>query len=393
MGWRSTDVKVERRRFVDAWLKGGSSVAGLARAFGISERVAHKTLRRFKEEGPAGLIDRSRARLAQQRVAPEMATLVIEARRRHPDWGPRKLRDWLHNKQPSLALPAASTMGSLLKRHGLVADLQRRRRERLMPTHPCVEANAPNDSWSMDYKGQFRTRDGRWCYPFTVTDNASRLILACKALDGPTLDDTWRELARVFRKHGLPHSIRSDNGSPFASHGLARISVMMVRLLRLGVLPDFIAPGQPQQNGRHERMHRTLKQATASPPAGNKAAQQRRFNAFVDEFNNERPHEALDGKAPRSVHVSSPRQMPGKLPKAEYDDGVVVRSVRQNGCFKWGSREVFLAEPLAGERVAFATLDDDIHLISFTTYPVAIFDALKGTVHAAGTTPQTGRKG
>lgn len=387
MSWRVTDVEAERRNLVKAWLSRRYTVVELAQAYGISERVAHKTLRRFREGGWEALADRSRARLNQTCTPADIATALIEARRKNPTWGPRKLRNALRGKQPDVAWPAISTVGSILKRHGLVED-RRRRRARAVPSAPCVEATAPNVSWSMDFKGHFRLGTGDWCYPLTVTDNASRFILKCKALDGPFLKGTWRELVNCFHEHGLPMSIRSDNGSPFGGHGLTRTSTIMVRLIKLGVTPDYIQPGKPQQNARHERMHRTLKHETASPPAATKAAQQRRFNSFVAKFNNERPHEALNDETPSSVHRRSAREMPSRLPDAEYDEGTITRSVRQNGAFKWDAEEFYLAEPLIGERVAFDPIDDGIYLVRFLTYPLAVFDARTRKLHPAGTTPK-----
>jgi len=385
MAWRKTDVEAERKSLVQDWLKGRYTVVQLARMYGVSERVAHKALRRFREGGYPALQDRSRARHTQVCTASEIVNALVESRRSHPHWGPRKLRSHLATERPEVEWPAVSTVGSILVRHGLVVE-RRRRRARAGHSGPCVDATAPNVSWSMDFKGQFRLGDGSLCYPFTVTDNASRYILRCTALDGTSLQGAWRELRRCFRENGLPSSIRSDNGSPFGASSLTGLSTMKVRLLKLGITPDLIQPGRPQQNGRHERMHRTLKAETASPPAAAKNAQQRRFNAFMDEFNNQRPHEALGDRTPASVHERSVREMPSQIPNAEYDEGVTTRSVRTNGCFKWGSVEFFLAAPLAGERVAFDPLDEDIYMIRFTTVPIAVFDAAEGKLHPAGTT-------
>lgn len=385
MTWRKTDVNEQRKQLVKDWLAGSHTVVQLARMYGVSERVAHKTLRRFREGGFEGLRDRSRARHTQVCTSSEIVDALVACRRRHPTYGPRKLRRILKTAQPDVEWPAKSTIGSVLGRHGLIGP-PRRRRWTAGHGPPCVEATMPNESWSMDFKGQFRLGDGTLCYPFTVTDNASRFILRCKALDGVAFDETWAELVRCFRDHGLPRSIRSDNGPPFGAANLTGLSSMNIRLMRLGITPDLIEPGKPQQNGRHERMHRTLKHETANPPAATKAAQQRRFNRFIETFNNERPHEALDDLTPASVHERSPRELPSRVPVLEYDDGVITRSVRQNGCFKWDAKEYFLSAPLAGERIAFELVEDEIYLIRFMTRPIAVFDKREGKIHPAGTT-------
>jgi putative transposase len=344
MTWRVTDVEEERRRLVKAWAKRKYSVVQLAQMFGVSERVAHKTLRRFREGGWEALKERSRARHTQASTPPKVVAAIVDAKRRMSDWGPRKLRNVLMAEQPTVSWPATSTFGSILKKHGLVQP-RRGRRQRATHGPPCVEATAPNVSWSMDYKGQFRLGDGSWCYPFTVTDNASRYILCCEALDGTELEATWRQLLRCFRNYGLPTSIRSDNGSPFGAASLTGLTTMKVRLLKLGIMPDLIVPGNPQQNGRHERMHRTLKLEATSPPSSTKAAQQRRFNDFVERFNTKRPHEALGGRTPAEAYRPSARELPRKPPRVEYDEGTLTRRVRQNGCIKWESEEIFLAGP------------------------------------------------
>jgi transposase InsO family protein len=371
---------------VKQWLTQKYTVVDLAAAYGVSERVAHKAIARFKEEGFDGLRDRSRARHTQDCTPLDVTAALVDARREHPTWGPKKLRALLVNWRPTVDWPAPSTIGTILSKYGLVAE-RRRRRARAVPTRPCVGAVNCNDSWSMDYKGQFRTTDGKPCYPFTVTDNVSRYILCCSGLRRPTLKETWAELVTCFRENGLPVAIRSDNGTPFAGTGLTRLSTLSVRLIRLGIIPDFIAPASPQQNGRHERMHRTLKQETAAPPAGNLSAQQRRFNRFVEEFNQIRPHEALDDDVPATVHTRSEREMPELLPSVEYDEGTITRVIRRDGCFSWDREHVFLSETLAHQHVAFDQLDDTRFIVRFSFHAVAIFDALTKTLHPAGTRP------
>lgn len=386
MPWKTNDVESERRLLIQAWATRRYRITQLAKMFGISERIAGETVRRFVGEGPAGLLTRSKARHTQARTDAVVEAIVVDMRRKHPDWGPRKLRPLLELDYPDITWPAASTIGAILDRRGLIAPRRRRRRTGAAAA-PCVEAVAPNDSWSMDFKGQFRVGNEGLCYPLTVTDNCSRYILKCKALTSTKLVPAWSNLLACFREHGLPMSIRSDNGPPFGSASVTRLSTMAVRLIKLGVFPDFIAPGKPQQNGRHERMHRTLKQATAAPPASSMQAQQRRFKLFVEEFNNRRPHEALAHRTPASVHQRSPRELPRNLPRVEYDEHVVTRAVHNSGCFKWGGEWVFIGEPLIGERVAFEPIDDALHLVRFSTVAAAIFDERTLTLRPAGYGP------
>jgi len=384
MPWSTQDVEGERKLLIKAWLTQRHSVVELARHFGVSERVAHVTIKQFKEGGWEGLKRRSRARFTQSSSTDSaIVEKLVEQRRSRPTWGPRKIRDRLLRAEPATAWPAASTIGEILKREGLVSPRHRRRR-RIDPTSPSIQANAPNASWSMDHKGHFAVGDGARCFPFTVTDNFSRMILCCDVATSTSLEPVWSSLSTTFRERGLPDSIRSDNGSPFAGSGLTRLSTLSVRLIRLGITPEFITPGKPQQNGRHERMHRTLKQETASPPATTLKAQQRRFDSFVEDFNTVRPHEALQGRVPADLHVDSKREMPSKLPKIEYDDGVITRAVNAGGCFKWASRFVFLAEPLVGERVAFDPLDEGIYLVRFGPRPIAVFDEVIWRLHPSG---------
>lgn len=392
MVWNDTNAERERRKLVREWLTRKRSVVDLASAYDVDERTVHRTIKRFKEGGWEGLSERSRARHTQDATPQRLVNAIVDARRAHPNWGARTLRFLLLQDQPDVAWPAPSTIGSILDRAGLIPPRARRRRGTTNAA-PCVEAAAPNDSWSMDFKGQFRTRDAVWCYPLTVLDNYSRYFLHCKALAAPTFKTTWRELVVCFEEHGLPTAIRSDNGTPFAGNGLTRMSKLAVRLIKLGVLPDYTAPASPQQNGRLERLHRTLKQETASPPAGDRAAQQRRFNSFLDEYNAIRPHQALGGKVPADAHVPSRRKMPKTLPDVVYDEGVVTRRIRTDGSFKWKAETVFLAEPLIDEQVAFVPIEDGIYMVRFSSYPLAVFDERTKKLFPAGSKPTKGAEG
>jgi transposase InsO family protein len=247
-------------------------------------------------------------------------------------------------------LPHRTTVSEILKRNGLIHPRPTRRKVG-HPGKPSVQVLLPNDCWSIDFKGQFRTGDGKYCYPLTVTDNYSRYLLAVKALPGPLLAPTKAVLTALFKKHGLPKRIRSDNGTPFAAHTLGRLSQLSVWLLKLGIHPELIEPGKPQQNGRHERMHRTLKDETTKPPAKNIQAQQRKFTAFQRIFNDERPHEALDMDLPTNLYTVSPRPMPSKLLSPEYPDRFERRLVSANGGIRWKRTFVNVTSALIGEYV------------------------------------------
>lgn len=260
-------------------------------------------------------------------------------------------------REPTLALPGRSTVCDILARNGLVTK-KPRRRALGHPGRPSSQIVLPNDCWSADFKGHFRTGDGLYCYPLTVTDNYSRYLLGCQSLPGTTHDASKAVFIRLFKEHGLPRRMRTDNGAPFAALTLARLRRLSVWWIRLGVMPELIEPGKPQQNGRHERMHRTLKAETIKPPAASSRAQRRRFDAFRLEFNNERPHEALDMSTPAQLYRPSSRAMPDRLPQIEYADRFEVRYVSANGGVRWNKRWVNVTSALVGEYVGFEEVDD-----------------------------------
>ena len=288
----------ERVQFIADYLAGAFTVTELCRRYAISRPTAYELIRRYQADGPNGLTPRSRRpHTHPQATAPELVQAIVAARRKHPHWGPVTIVNRLRLQAPDRAWPAASTAGSILKTHGLIEARRRR--------PPTV---APNAVWTIDFKGEFRTGDGVWCYPLTVMDGCSRYLLACRALAAPRTQPTRAVLEAVFREFGLPTRIRSDNGVPFAGPTtVARLSRLAVWWIRLGIIPERIQPGCPAQNGRHERMHRTLKRQTARPPAATRAAQQRRFGTFRREYNDERPHAALHALTPAMVYVPSPQ--------------------------------------------------------------------------------------
>lgn len=300
-------------------------------------------------------------------------TAILEARRRHPSWGAKKLVVLLHKDHPRWGLPGRSTVCDILSRHGLVPK-QRQRRRIGHPGKPTSAILAPNDLWCADYKGQFKTGNGLYCYPLTVTDGYSRYLLSCQALDSTAVAGAKPVFTRLFRKYGLPMRIRTDNGVPFATTTLARLSALSAWWVRLGVMPELIEPGKPQQNGSHERMHRTLKNETTRPAARNLSAQQRKFNHFRDEFNNERPHEALDQQTPASQYQPSLREMPNKIPPLEYPDRFEVRYVSANGGIRWNKNWVNVSTVCIGEHVGFEEIDDGIWYVYFGPLKLGRFD-------------------
>jgi putative transposase len=292
---------------------------------------------------------------------------------KHQTLGPKKIVARLEKLYPKLTWPAPSTAGSILKKEGLVEP---RHLKRHTPpyTQPFRSCTRPNDVWSIDFKGQFRTGDSRLCYPLTVSDNYSRFLLGCHGLYHPNYENTKPWLERAFREYGLPLAIRNDNGAPFASVGLGGLSTLAVWLIKLWIRPERINPGHPEQNGRHERMHRTLKAETATPPKPNLKEQQKAFDGFRTEYNTQRPHEALDLEVPAAVYHPSRRILPKKLPEIEYASCYTVRQVRHNGCIKWKGDFVYISQALAGEPVGLRQISEAEWEIRFSFQPLGIMD-------------------
>ena len=335
--WTDTTTLDQRRAFIAVWIAGRDSVAELARRFRISRKTAYKFIDRFIRLGDAGLHDLPRAPHNPRATDPQIATMIVEAKQKAPISGPKKIIHNLRAEHPHLPWPAPSTASAILDRAGLV---KRRKRSRRSPPYadPFADVHAPNDCWAIDFKGWARAGDGTRVDPLTLIDADSRFLIACEGLPRPTLAYVLPVVERAFQERGLPNAIRSDNGPPFASVGLGGLSAFAVHLVKLGITPERIAPGHPEQNGRLERFHRTLKEAAMSPPAPTLADQQRAFDAFRRVYNEERPHEALGQRPPASRYAPSPRPYPSKVASPEYPAGVAVRRVRSNGEIKWGGR-------------------------------------------------------
>lgn len=373
MPWKETCVLSERRAFWEAFQTGEWTMTELCRQFGISRKTGYQVLGRAQQEGTAGLAPRSRApHHHPNQTSDEVVAAILRAKHRHPRWGPRKLRP-LPEDVPLVGegWPPSSTIGDILAAHGLVLPRRRGRHSPPM-TQPLSTVRAPNDVWCIDFKGWFRTADGQRCDPFTITDAYSRMALGCTIIP-PRYEPVWQQMERAFCTYGLPLAIRSDNGPPFASVGAGGLSRLAIQWVKLGILPERIVPGHPEQNGRHERFHLTLKQETANPPAATSAAQQRRFDAFLAEYNRERPHEALGQQPPVQHYRPSLRSYPRAVEEPIYADDMAVRRVRSNGEIKWAGRRIFVSEPLIGEWVGI--LDAGVALeVFFGPIPLGQLD-------------------
>jgi putative transposase len=381
MPWKEIVVLDERMKFVLACRQSpGDSMAVLCRRFGISRPTGYKWLERYQRLGPSGLCDASRAAHTHpNQVDVELSQQIVSMRLAHPTWGPRKLRAILEREQPGESWPAASTIGGILKRQGL-SQPRRLRGCEAAAAHPLGPCLACNRVWCADFKGWFRTGDGRRCDPLTIMDGYSRYLLRCQAVAKMDYSSTRGLFESTFRRYGLPESIRTDNGEPFAGNGLLRLSRLNVWWVRLGISPQRIEPGKPQQNGSHERMHGTLKRETASPPAPSLAAQARRFDAFEKEYNHQRPHEALAMATPASVYQPSRRAYPERLAELEYPADYQLRNVAEDGQIRWKVAKVFLSKSLSGQTVGLQPLDDRFWRVKFGLLELGVLDQKSGRI-------------
>jgi len=374
MPWKESNAMEQRNAFITEWCKGEHSITELSRIFEISRKTAYKWLERFEHTGRAGLGDGSRApHHSPQGISRERAAAIVAERQTHPTWGARKIVQSLMRKHPKEEWPAASSVGDLLKREGLIQG-HRVRRKTPPYTDPLQHAKKPNQVWSVDFKGWFRYGDGDRCDPFTTTDALSRKVLCLQATQKTDGVHVKGVMEATFRKWGLPDGIRSDNGSPFASRAPGGLSRLSMWWLQLGIRHERIDPGCPQQNGRHERMHRVLKQETANPPKANRRRQQEAFAAFQREYNDERPHEALEWKTPSDLYLPSARPYPARLPELEYPQGVHLRRISQQGSLKWKCERTFFSEVLARQRVGLLETEDNFFEVYYGPLLIGWFD-------------------
>lgn len=364
-----------RKQFLAEYLSGQGTMTELCQAYGISRPTGYAVVQRHAQHGELGLEEQSRApRRHPNQTPPEIERAVLQLRREHPRWGPRKLLAKLAKRDPQQRWPAASTIGAMLDREGLTQH--RRPRRRTPPyTQPLAWATEPNRVWCADFKGWFRSGDGTRIDPLTLSDAHSRYLLRVQAVEK---SDTARVQAiceAAFREYGLPLAIRSDNGAPFASRAVAGLSRLSVWWMKLGIRAERIEPGHPEQNGAHERMHRTLAEETASPPAYDRRGQQRAFDRFRRIYNDERPHEALAMRTPSEVYEASPRAYPPRVPEPEYGSALQVRRVDCTGHFSWKHENVFLTEVLGGERIGLLPVAEHCFRVYFADVPLALFDS------------------
>jgi transposase InsO family protein len=378
MPWKECSVMEERMRFVLRRLD-GEAMSDLCREFGISRKTGYKIFERYEQHGLEALTDRSRRPVRYANQLPEpVERMIVRAKQDKPHWGARKIRELMTRRMPGdIRMPATSTIHAVLDRHGLVKRMRRRRKA---TGTPLSQGDEPNALWCADFKGEFKLGNGRYCYPLTVTDHAARFLLMCEALESVREDSAITAFEQLFKERGLPAAIRSDNGVPFASpNGLYNLSKMAVWWLRLGIEIERIKPGRPQQNGRHERMHLTLKQEATRPAGANFLQQQARFDAFVEEFNTERPHEALGMKVPASLYTPSPRPYRGigELDYPLHDRDVIVTCC---GRICMHRKKINISTVLAGQRLGIKEVDDGIWLVSFIHYDLGYIDLEQRTL-------------
>jgi len=377
MPWKEHGVMEERFRFVEEWKSEDWTMAELCRFYGVTRGTGYKWVSRYEAGGLAGLEDLSRAPHRQANaVSAEMEDLVTSMREKHPSWGAPKIPARLERDEGNKKIPAESTIGAILKRNGVTVSRPQRRRSR-QAQEPLAAAGKANAVWSADYKGWFRTGDGTRIDPLTISDNYSRYLLRCQAVAAADYAHTKPVMEAAFREYGLPERLRIDNGAPFGSNGESGLTRLTVWWIKLGIVPEHIAPGKPEQNGRHERMHRTLKQETARPPASNRRAQQERFDQFREEYNEERPHAALGQKTPASCYQASARAYPERLREVEYPKEWEVPRVAAGGQIRWSGESVFVAHALGDEAVGLEPIDDRHWRVWFSFHQIGVLDEEK----------------
>jgi len=367
----------ERVRMLSEYDTGNWSVSELCMRYGICRDTFYEWRKRRESGEATWFTDRSHAvRNCPHATDPALVEVIVGLRRRFPHLGPRKLLPMLRRQAPAMPWPTASTIGDILKRAGLIAAAKRRRRPLDQP-RIMMPVVAANDEWAADFKGWFRTRDNQRIDPLTITDGYSRYLIDVRIV-APRIEPSQAVFVRAFRRYGLPRAIRCDNGTPFGSTGAGGLTRLSAWWLKLGIEPHFIHPGSPQENGRHERMHRTLKARTSSPPAATASAQQARFDGFRRHFNQQRPHEALGQRLPHEVYTSSPRTMPDRVEEPWYNADHQIRRVRPPGTIKWKGSEVFISEALVGEIIGIAELETGDHIVRSCHRDIGLLDRHDG---------------
>lgn len=379
MPWRDVTRMEQKLEMIEKWRSGMYRKGELAEISGVSRPTLNKWIARYELEGEKGLEDRSRRpKTSPNATSEEVVERLVRLKRANPERGPNKLRAWLINDEPEQKWPSASTIGTYLDRHGLVQK-RRKRNRRSEGSGELVEPFSSGEMMTADYKGEFRVGNGQYCYPLTIFDPVSRYAYAVDGHDSTSFANARKSFERVFREYGLPRWIKTDNGVPFSMAGSIRgISRLSVWWIKLGIEPVRIRKGCPWQNGRHERMHRTLKAHTTRPPQADLLAQQRSFEEFLEDYNHDRPHEALEGQVPSSLLLHSERAYPRRVPSVEYPGHFEVRKVHSSGMIKLKGQETFLSEVLAGEFVGLEEIDESVWSVRFSTIELGRWDLRRG---------------
>jgi transposase InsO family protein len=375
MAWRNVKVEDLREYLVQSYVNNIASMKELCKECGVSRKTGYKWLQRYQESGKKGLIDHSRAPLNPERkFSNDQINTCLELKQKYPKYGPKKIHVLLKKHYPEIEWPCSTRLYEIFKEYHLVCS--RKLKRRVPRTHPLGEVNGSNDVWCADFKGWFMTKDNTKIEPFTVTDGYSRFIIRCTHLERKRAGDVWKILSQAFHEYGLPKRFRTDNGPPFATIGVGRLSELSVNLIKAGVMPEWINPGHPEENGRHERFHKSLKDAIATPPADNFLQQISVMKAFTEEYNFERPHEALNMEVPGSIYSPSQRIWDGNLRSPEYDSNKMLRKVGENGCINLSRKEHYLGTVISGEYVSLDEVDNDSFQVHYG--PVYLGTLIRG---------------
>lgn len=377
MPWKDVKPMDEKVLFMADYLRQVDSLSRLCERYGISRKTGYKWIERYDQGGAEALVERSRKRHTQSETPYAIKQAILQLRDHRDAPGPKKIQALLGRQFAQEEIPSLSTIYNVLKRAGQIQPRRRSRKVSILPG-PLRTAAQPNELWSADYKGQFKTMDGRWCYPLTVMDHASRFLLGCEGLPGTRHEQTQQVFERLFQEYGLPERIRTDNGVPFASIGVGNLSRLSVWWIRLGIRPERIEPGQPQQNGRHERMHRTLKRSLGQPPEVDLKRQQRQLDSFRQYYNEQRPHEGLALQSPGACYSASSRPYPRRLPELEYPSYFDRAKVHGSGVVYWNSLTIYIGNLLAGERIGIEAIGDGVWQVYFGPIALGRFDERKG---------------
>jgi putative transposase len=392
MPWKEECAVDQRLLFISDVLRGEFSMSELCRRYGVSRTTGYKWRDRYVSLGMEGLQERTSAPQRHPNSTPQaVVDLVLRARKDHPTWGPRKLKARIERQFPGLLVPAASTIGTILKQHGLVKGRRRVRRDRPL-SQPRVEVSAPNDCWCFDFKGQFRLGSGAYCFPLTAVDAHSRFFLACKGLDDVRGETTMPVVRELFQEFGLPEAILTDCGAPFASTSFSGLSELSSWWIALGIRVHRSRPGSPQDNGKLERLHKTLKAETTKPSSQDQTAQQGRFDHFRKEYNEIRPHESLAMAVPADVYKPARKRYPRRLKAAHYPTDAIVKMVRKNGTIHYGGFNMTISHVLRGQRVALVPVDDGVMEIRFYDHPIGQLNLRTASLTNGNTTKSLTKK-